>query len=233
EARGILSHLLAKLEDGQLGPHKRYADWIQKHGRQELEGFLYGCLRPEVLSHLQLGSMNVTSLKNIGGDLAYEGRAIYIHGILGLERRTRIYIGQSTSLRPRLKQHWNFRYRRDNPSLHYYAMHNSVFDVFSVLATLPSPFSPSSQTLPGMDQPDLLLNVLEAWCCLLFRCLPPKLLKECLPPGIRAESKDLQNVALNVANPLDQGDKGSMQWVDLSGTQDPLIQEYLKEVERR
>lgn len=27
------------------------------------------------------------SLKNIGGDLNFEGRAIYLHGILGLDRQ--------------------------------------------------------------------------------------------------------------------------------------------------
>lgn len=146
--------------------------------------------------------------------------------------RVRIYIGQTTSLNSRVKQHWNFRYRRDNPSLHYHAVQNSSFDIFAVLATLPSPRTPGYHDLPGMDRPDLLLNILEMWTCLLFRCLPQQILVEYLPVT-RALGEGHLNVALNISNPLEQGEKGSREWVDLSGSGDPLVQDYLKSLETK
>jgi hypothetical protein len=161
-------------------------------------------------------------LKLIGGDLKSEGRGIYFDGVLGLDRHTRIYIGQSTNLRFRISQHWNFRYRRDNPSLHYYAFQQSMFNVFGILAMLPSP-SMGNHALPGMDCPDLLLNVIEMWMCLLFRGLPKDVLAMWLPEGVPKEG---EFGALNIALPVDHGAKAK-EWVDLSESDDPLVQEYL------
>ncbi|ORY06525.1 hypothetical protein BCR34DRAFT_571323 [Clohesyomyces aquaticus] len=225
EAQAILAHLLSKLQETDSKYFPRYGKWVQSH--ESLDEFLMRCLRPEVLRFLQLGSGTIDAMRNIGGDLKFEGRGIYVHGILGLDKRVRAYIGQSTSLSTRFKQHWNFRYRRDNPSLHYYGVQHSTFDTFSVLATLPSSTSPGFGNLPGMSRPDLVLNILEMWCCLLFRSLPMKTLDEFLPPGYIA--KPSLPWPLNIANPLDHGDQQKRDWVDLSGSQDTLINEYLNQ----
>lgn len=166
-------------------------------------------------------------MKNIGGNLNFEGRAVYLHGVLGLDRRTRIYVGQSGSLRARLKQHWNFRHRRDNPSLHYHAMQNSIYDVFAVLATLPVLLE-----IPGMDRPDLFLNVLETWCCLLFRSLPPQVIAEYIPLGA-VEEKENESGALNIANPLDHGGDSTWECPHLKESRDPLVLDYVRELERK
>lgn len=231
EAQSILSVLLLKLQEEGSKHEKRYGDWMKRGGPQ-LEEFLFRCLRREVLVYLQLGNGNVNSIKNIAGDLSSGGRAVYIHGILGLDKRSRVYIGQTNSLNKRLKQHWNFRYRRDNPSLHYHAMQHSLFDNFCVLATLPSPGSKGYQSLPGMDQPELVLNVLEMWCCLLFRTLPRQTLEFWLPEHLSKGAKlykgSTTSMGLNIASPLDHGDNGSREWVDLMTSDDSLVLQYVK-----
>lgn len=52
------------------------------------------------------------------------------------------------------------------------------------------------------ERPDLVMNVLETWCCLLFRSLPKATLEEWL-------GSDLEEglPSLNVALPLDTGDE--------------------------
>lgn len=139
----------------------------------------------------------------------------------------RIYVGQASSLRPRIAQHLNFRYRRDNPSLHYYALQRSVYNAIGVLAVLPSP-SMGGHALPGMDDPGLLLNVLEMWMGLVFRSLPVSTLEEWLPGGVSTmkEGKEGVFVGLNIRCPLDQGDSKS-DWIDMSESDDLLVREYL------
>jgi hypothetical protein len=83
-----------------------------------------------------------------------------------------------------------------------------------------------------MDHPELFLNVLETWCCLLFRCLPPQILTEYLPPDVTAQ-KDPDVGALNIANPLDHRGDSAWDSVDLSKSRDPLILEYVRETERK
>jgi hypothetical protein len=161
-------------------------------------------------------------LKFIGGDLRHEGRGIYFDGVLGLDKNIRLYVGQSTNIRFRIAQHLNFRYRRDNPSLHYHAIHKSIFNVLGILAIVP-PNSIGNHALPGMDCPDLLLNLLEMWMCLVFRCLPQQTLNTWLPQDVGRSSNF---GALNIASPLDSG-SDEREWVDLSQWNDPLVQEYL------
>jgi len=107
-----------------------------------------------------------------------------------------------------------------------------MYDVFAVLAMLPHSNAPGSSEIPGMDQPDLFLNVLETWCCLLFRCLPPKVLAQYLPPGT-IDDRDFESGALNIANPLDHGGDSAWDYVDLKESRDPLVLDYLREVERK
>ncbi|KAF2120871.1 hypothetical protein BDV96DRAFT_641522 [Lophiotrema nucula] len=223
EARAVLKHLLASLQDDENPYSKRYKEWIKKS--EGLERFLFGCLRPEVLMFLKLGSWTADAIRNIGGDLKLDGRAIYAHGIYGLDKRLRIYVGQSHYLARRLKEHWNFRFRRDHPSLHYHAMQYSSFDIFSLLAVLPQPTHPSYHTAPGIDQPQLILNILEMWCCLLLRSLPEETLQKYLPPSSNGDGFP---GGLNIASPLDHGEQGRRDWIDLSKSKDPLVLEYLE-----
>jgi hypothetical protein len=154
-------------------------------------------------------------------------RSIYLNGILGQDKRVRIYVGQASSLRTRIAQHLNFRYRRDNPSLHYCALQRSVYNAIGVLAVLPSP-GMGGHALPGMDDPGLLLNVLEMWMGLVFKSLPASMLEEWLPDGVSKAKEGKEGVfgGLNIRCPLDQGDSKS-EWIDLSESDDPLVREYL------
>lgn len=83
--------------------------------------------------------------------------------------------------------------------------------------------------LPGMDEPALLLNLLEMWMGLVFRALPAVTLEEWIPEGIsskRKEGKEGVFGGLNIRCPLDQGDSKAG-WVDLSENDDPLVREYV------
>ncbi|KAF2496257.1 hypothetical protein BU16DRAFT_581639 [Lophium mytilinum] len=227
EARAVLAHLLVTVQDPKSRHYEKYAAWLQ--GSPGIEEFMFGCLRPAVVRWIEGGrSASIDSLKTIGGDI--RGKGIYLHGILGLDRFTRKYIGQSTDLALRVyKQHMYFRYRRDHPSLHYFAVQRSSFDIFSILAVVPNP--PSTPTPPQAsnfhDRPDLLLNILEMWVCLLFRSLPVASLHTYLPPGSLVSMGPPES--LNVALPLDQGvEMAEREMVDLKAVRDPLLREWFK-----
>lgn len=225
EAQKILEHLLAKLKDPEQTHYTRYGKWVERH--PELPNFIFRSIRPQVWSYLS-GRWSLDALKTIGGDLRSDARAIYLNGVLGLDKRVRIYIGQASSLRPRIAQHLNFRYRRDNPSLHYHAIQNSIYNAIGSLAILPS-LSMGNHTLPGMDAPDLLSNVMEMWMCLVFRSLPVQVMEEWIPEGVdkgRKEGKEGVFGGLNIRSPLDQGNSRA-EWIDLSDSDDPLVREYM------
>ncbi|KAF1364963.1 hypothetical protein EJ07DRAFT_58130, partial [Lizonia empirigonia] len=225
EAQQILNHLLSKLKEPNSRHHDKYGKWVSRHPR--LDDFIFRCVRSQVWTYLS-HRWSLDALKVIGGDLRSDARAIYLNGVLGLDKRVRIYIGQASSLRPRIAQHLNFRYRRDNPSLHYHALQSSIYNAIGVLAVLPGQ-GMGNHTLPGMDEPALLMNVLEMWMCLVFRSLPVPILDEWIPDGIsagRKEGKEGEFGGLNIQSPLDQGD-GTTEWVDLSTSEDPLVREYL------
>jgi hypothetical protein len=227
EAQEILAHLLGRLKEKDSKYYGRYGKWVERHSR--LEEFCFSCIRPHIWKYLQ-GRWSLDALKAVGGDLRYEGRGIYLDGVLGLDRRVRIYVGQAYSIRARIAQHLNFRYRRDNPSLHYHAMQNSIYNAIGLIAQIPSP-NMGNHTLPGMDCPDLLMNVLEMWMCLVFRSLPLQTLEEWLPSNgsIRKGRKlgaEGEFGGLNIASPLDQGEK-QREWLDLSDSEDPLVRDYL------
>lgn len=76
--------------------------------------------------------------------------------------------------------------------MHNYIVDRSSKDVFVVLATLTKP----------VEKSDLVLNVLETWCCLLFRSLPKATLEEWLGTGLEEGIP-----SLNIALPLDTGDE--------------------------
>jgi hypothetical protein len=225
EAQTTLTHLLSQISSPESKYYPRYGKWVERH--PQLPNYCFRLVRPQVWTFLQ-NRWSLDALKLISGDLRFEGRAIYLNGVLGLDKRLRTYIGQSMNLRQRIAQHLNFRYRRDNPSLHYHALQYSIYNSIGVLAVLPM----GNATLPGMDAPDLLLNVLEMWMCLVFRSLPEESLREWLPSDgtidpARKEGKEGVVGGLNIALPLDQGEK-SRNWVDLSESEDPLVREYLE-----
>ncbi|KAH7080416.1 hypothetical protein BKA63DRAFT_590963 [Paraphoma chrysanthemicola] len=216
------------LKDPNSKYHLRYGKWLAKHPR--LEEFCFRCIRPQIWTFLH-GRWSLDALKAIGGDVfKFEGRGVYLNGVLGLDKKVRIYIGQATSIRQRVSQHLNFRYRRDNPSLHYHAMQQSIYNAIGLVAVLPSP-STGNHALPGMDCQDLLLNVLEMWTCLIFRTLPPQTLEQWLPSDGTVTSRRKSGLegefgGLNIACPLDHGEK-TRDWLDLSDTDDALIRDYL------
>lgn len=227
EAKAILANLLKRLQDTDSKYSARYGRWVERH--PTLEDLCFRCVRPPVWAFLQ-GRWSLDALKSVSGDLKFEGRAIYLNGVLGLDRRVRIYIGQATSLRQRVAQHLNFRYRRDNPSLHYHAMQYSIYNTIAPVALLPSP-NMANCSLPGMDQPELLLNVLEMWMSLVFRTLPLQTLEMWLDgvEGVskkRKEGKEGEFSGLNIASPIDHGER-AREWLDLSDSDDPLVLEYL------
>ncbi len=227
QAKQILAQLLSRLKDSDSIYHDRYGQWVESNPK--LEDFCFQCVRPQVWNFLQ-GRWSLEALKLIGGDLKFEGHGVYLNGVFGLDKRVRIYVGQATSIRQRISQHLNFRYRRDNPSLHYHAMQRSIYNQLGLLALLPSP-SHSSIGLPGMDRPDLLLNILEMWMCLVFRALPPQTLETWLggtedTATVKKENQGGNFGGLNIASPLDQGAK-IKEWIDLSGSDDPLVLDYI------
>jgi hypothetical protein len=227
EAKKIIIHLIERLQDEDSKYYPKYGKWVERH--PHLEDFCFRCIRPQVWTFLN-GRWSLDALKAVGGDLKYEGRGIYLDGVLGLDRRMRIYVGQAGSIRSRVAQHLNFRYRRDNPSLHYHAMQNSIYNSIGLIAQVPSP-NMGNHTLPGMDCPDLLLNVLEMWMCLVFRTLPAQTMKLWLPNDdsvLQGHKSGLEGEfgGLNIACPLDQGEK-QRTWLDLSDSEDPLIRDYL------
>jgi hypothetical protein len=208
EAKKILAHLLESLKEKDSKHYERYGKWVEGHPR--LEDFCFRCIRPQVWTYLH-GRWSLDALKAVG-------------------RKVRIYVGQAYSIRSRVAQHLNFRYRRDNPSLHYHAMQNSIYNAIGLIAQVPSP-NMGNHTLPGMDCPDLLMNLLEMWMCLVFRTLPLQTLEEWLPNegSVRKGRKsgaEGEFGGLNIASPLDQGDK-QREWLDLGDSEDPLIREYL------
>jgi len=135
-----------------------------------------------------------------------------------------------------------FRWRRDHASLHYFAVQQSSYDIFSILAEIPNPPAPSkssSSTAPTTggvlltptsnywDRIDLVLNILEMWTCLLFRSLPKASLVAYLPPGSPVPTGPPES--LNVALPLDQGvEMSERDVVDLRTVKDPLLREWFR-----
>lgn len=227
EAKKILVHLLERLKEKDSGYYARYGKWVERHPR--LGEFCFRCIRPQIWTFLN-GRWSLDALKWVGGDIKFEGKGVYLDGVLSLDRKVRIYIGQAGHIRARIAQHLNFRYRRDNPSLHYHAVQQSIYNTIGLAAQIPSP-SMGNHALPGMDSPDLLLNVLEMWMCLVFRTLPKPLLEQWLPDDgtinkNRKEGQEGEFGGLNIASPLDHGEK-QREWLDLSESDDPLIRDYL------
>lgn len=153
-----------------------------------------------------------------------------IHGVDG---RWRLYVGQSAQLKNRIKrQHQDFRYRRDNSSLHNRAMDQSKWDNFVIAAVLPATLP------PALDTPEkraLLLNVLEMWCALLFKTLQLRDLIQWSPPSRASDRAKCPWFGLNMQLPIEhagqidkrEGLSWTKHWADvLAASEDPVALEY-------
>jgi hypothetical protein len=89
----------------------------------------------------------------------------------------------------------SFRYRRDNPSLHYFALQRSQEDYYVTLSYVPD--SGGCKYL-GIQRSDLFLDLLEMWCCLMFRTLAKKYLEEFLPEDIQLRKETHENLNLDL-----------------------------------
>ncbi|KAK7193920.1 hypothetical protein DPSP01_012740 [Paraphaeosphaeria sporulosa] len=222
EAQHILKHLLTKLQDRQSKYHARFAKWILRH--PNLVPFSMDCVRPQVWHALEKGT-DYNTIKAVAGDFPWQARGIYFDAVRGApsdpHTRTRLYIGQSTNLRLRISQHSKFRYRRDNPSLHYHALHKSDDNAYGTLVVLPSK-EMGGMRLPGMDDEGLLLDVMEMWMCLVFRCLQKETLETWLPGDVERRGK---LGGLNVWAPVERYDRGG-EMVHLRASEDWLVAEW-------
>ncbi|TID27473.1 hypothetical protein E2P81_ATG00230 [Venturia nashicola] len=191
--REVLERVLSLISAPSSRHYERYGEFAAKDVG-EVSPLLMGCLRPEVAALVEShNTSSVTQVASLGGDLQYRGRAIYLHIVTLPNGENWYYIGQAWNLYHRIyNQHRNFRYRRDHVSLHNYVVDRSGKDMFVVLATLTKP----------VEKSDLVLNVLETWCCLLFRSLPKATLEEWLGTGLEEGIP-----SLNIALPLDTGDE--------------------------
>jgi hypothetical protein len=166
----------------------------------------------------------------VDSNLKFRGRAIYLH-LVDLpatsspeeSARTYVYIGQAYNTQYRIfNQHVDFRYRRDHPSLHNYAMDRSISDKFVILATLNE----------ACDDAPLVINLLEMWCCVMFGTLPGAMLKEWallgLAPAEGNRRLAVTNNGLNIALPLDTGDEMASKaaFPALRNSKDSLARNY-------
>lgn len=230
----ILGRMLCDIANSKSRHHARYSQIVCRI--PELTELLRRCVRPEVSgistsdddSSLSAGSRPaIEKLKGLGGDLNYYGRAIYLHILYFPNNVTRLYVGQAFNLKARIKnQHMDWRYRRDHPSLHNFAMDRSIADEYVVLCTIRE----------ACERDDLVLNLLEMWMALWIGTLPDEVMEAWLgrPDGV--DTLDTNEVyGLNVAEPLDQGD--SEAWKSsfnaLRNSQDDMARDYFWDVRNR
>ncbi|KIW03248.1 uncharacterized protein PV09_05469 [Verruconis gallopava] len=238
----ILQRLLDDIKQPTSRHYARYGAFVSAEG-EGLVQLLERCVRKEVWdlsaratpksSHSRRVDVrrDVEALKAVGGDTGYFGRAVYLHVVEFSDGTTRLYVGQAFNLAARIKrQHDDFRYRRDHPSLHNFAVDRSAGDTYVVLAQLRE-----------NTRSDLVLNLLEMWMALWLGTLPDETLNDWLGPvDLRGESagtkKRRENVfGLNVAVPLDQGDSeaSTRAFQMLKDAKDDLAREYFWDIRKR
>ena len=157
-------------------------------------------------------------------DLGYTGAAIYLHVVIDHQSTQRFYIGQTSNLAARLqKYHMNFRHRRKEPSLHYYAIDHSIDDYYVTLAYIPDP---EGHKHLGVSSPILFRNLLEMWCCLMFRTLSNIHLNEFLPPDINIRDRETEHLNLQVPLEHDRPYDWAKTRDALRDSPDPLRRKY-------
>lgn len=178
------------------------------------------------MNHSFLTVYESARIRAKSGDIAKCQRGIYLHIIEGTDNRLRFFIGKSDNMSFHIRrQLQNFRYRRDNPSLHSYAMQQSRWDYFVILAALPP--DPTTASFTQQEQ-GLLLNMLWMSCTLLFRTLQPSTMED----WQGEQTTRVPWTGLNLALPLDHGSEGQyVNWRHaLSESEDPLKRAYVTEV---
>ncbi|KAF2102435.1 hypothetical protein NA57DRAFT_71432 [Rhizodiscina lignyota] len=212
----VLQHLLDQLRDPTNRHHGRYKDLVTSTASNEVEEVLVSCMHPQFLALVDEGRLDsFVDSKSIPSDTSYRGRAIYLHIVNSKDSIARYYIGQAYNLSWRIRQHLDFRYRRDNPSLHYWAVNSSTADSFVVLGKLEK----------KVEYPELVLNVLEMWAALLLQSLVPK---SKLDDWLPAHVPRLDLNGLNVELPLDQGAESDSHaaFESLKSAEDKLVRDY-------
>jgi hypothetical protein len=187
---------------------------------------------------LVIKTIIITVLRHKNADLGYSGAAIYLHVVIDRQRIQRFYVGQTLNLADRLQKcHMDFRHRRINPSLHYYAMDHSCEDYYVTLAYIPD--QEGCEQL-GVHSPQrFFYNILEMWCSLMLRTLSEKYLDEFLPPDIKQRDKESEylntQLPLNVRLPLAQDTRPD--WAEprevLLNSRDHLCRKYYLETLKR
>ena len=228
----ILSRLLKDISNPNSRHYARYGEYITAEG-QNLVDLLHRCIRQEVWDLLDeyetTHHPSISELASTGGDTSFYGRAIYLHIVKFPKNITRLYVGQAFNLAARIRnQHSDWRYRRDHPSLHNFAMDRSTDDQYVVLAVIRE----------ACERSDLVLNLLEMWIALWLGTLPDEVMEAWLgqrPECEDEESDEDQVLGLNVAEPLDQGD--SEAWKPafnmLKDSGDEMTKEYYWNVRKR
>jgi hypothetical protein len=227
-AEALLTRLVLKLQDDSSDYPSRYGEFLSAN--QSIHATLSKCLRHpvhELFSTSEIYSrLSLKNISAVAGDVKFHGRAIYLHIVYlpddeGAPNKIYLYVGQALNLSFRIKQHQDFRYRRDNLSFHNYAMDRSMGDRFVVLATFTE----------RVSRPDLALNILEMWCALLLRTLPMETLCDWLSDDVEHQ---VSWMPLNVASPLDHGDelKSRGAFELLKDAEDGLARTYYADVKK-
>jgi len=217
----LLTHLLDTVPDPRSRHYARYGQFVSEN-RESLNAFLPGCLRPQSAMLFEKPNYQIReSLTSIGPPLSVilrtYSRAIYRHIIHETDGVTRYYVEQAHNLARRIKQHRGFFWRRDHPGLHYWALEQSSFDTFVVLANF----------MHDIPRPELALNILEMWCTLLFHTLQKSQLRDYLPHTVLVK----ESRALNVGLPLDHGNPdaarlGQEQFAGLRTSDDRFVRKH-------
>ncbi|KAH8691303.1 hypothetical protein BGW36DRAFT_431855 [Talaromyces proteolyticus] len=161
-------------------------------------------------------------LLEIGGDTGEIG--IYLRILWKRDNPDHfyLYVGQSIQLIQRLNDHRDPKYRRLNPSLHYFIWDLGLIDPE---CQMDEKFVFLSIVEGDVDR--LLLNLLEMWCCLILQTFTKNALLAYLPQGTVGPRGGMH---LNVALPIYQSTRGDAVVDTLHGdlhhSNDPFVQQY-------
>ncbi|KAF2014969.1 hypothetical protein BU24DRAFT_463698 [Aaosphaeria arxii CBS 175.79] len=191
--------------------------------RSDISQNMHKALRPEVMDLFEAKELyDISRLYplRICEEASAPSRAgIYLHAIVS-PTEVRFYIGQTSSLSNRIKNH-NTPSRWNSETLHYQVLQdardNNWLDFFVVLADFDMPNDQSS------NEDRLTINMLEMWMSTVFQSLPPKLLDDWLPKTVARRSC----LGLNLSLPLSQGHiDAAKEWIHFKDSKDPMLQEY-------
>ncbi|KAI9874704.1 MAG: hypothetical protein M1830_009383 [Pleopsidium flavum] len=197
----LLKHLLPIIQTKHA---ERYGELLDGVGLTKLQDQAMRSLRPNVRTLFKdKKQYHVQSLREIGGNISYKGPGHYMHVVELDPEVYYLYIGQSNNVARRIADHKLEIKRQSDEALHYrVACSEGMKGTFVLLSRCPSAID--EKTLAS------LLNIVETWCCLMFRTLPERTLREYLPAGALIPHPGAH---LNVALPLYQA---SMSWKEFA-----------------